>query len=280
MRNLGGKPSAWGGQWMLHLLVGLCLLPLVLTGCMKYERLLKSTDTQAQYAAAKDYYGRGKYHRAIPLLERVLPLSRATRRSDTVVFMLSRCYFEDGDYTSAGYSFDRFVEEYPRSGFLEEAMYLGAYCHYLSSPRAELDQANTRRAIAAFQEFKAKYPTSDRNLEADRYLKELYEKLMKREYLQARLYYDREQYKAAVVALRGSLERFSTGPYREIQMFLLVKSSYLLALNSIEEKQRERYQQAVDSYLSFVSEYQQSRYAKEARQCYDRALAYLGRTGE
>lgn len=263
------------GAFAWPLLLGILLL--MLPGCMKYDRLLKGTDTQAQYAAACDYYARGKYHKALPLLEKVLPLSRATRRADTVFFMLSKCYFENGDFSLAGYSFDRFVEEFPRSGFLEESMYLGAYCHYCASPRPELDQANTRRAIAAFQEFKEKYPKSDRIPEADGYLKELYGKLMKREYQQAKLYFDREQYKAAVAAFRVSLERFPTGPYREEQMFLLVKSSYLLAENSIDEKKRERYQLAVDSYLSFVSEFQESRYLKEAQKYYEKSLVFLGR---
>lgn len=261
-----------------HPLLLLLVLALPLTGCVKYERLLKSTDTEAQYAAARDYYARGKYERAKSLLEKVLPLSRVTRRADTVFFMLSKCYFEGGDYQLAGYSFERFLDEHPTSPFCEEASYLGAYCHYLASPRVPLDQENTRRAIAAFQNFRERYPTSERVPQADEYLKELYNKLMEREFIQAKLYYRREQYKAAVVAFRLSLEKYPLSPYREEQMFLIVKSSYYLAENSVEEKKRERYQLTVDNYFSFVSEFADSKHIHEVEKYYKKSLDYLERT--
>lgn len=260
------------GVWLLGMVLGMgCLL----SSCVKYERLLKGTDTRAQYAAAKDFYQQEKYGKAKPLFEKVAPMSRATRIGDTVFYMLSVCYLKEKDYSLAGYSFDRFTQEYPSSAFLEPAMFFSAYCHYRSSPRVDLDQENTRRAIMALELFREKYPQSPCIDKVGDYLKEMYGKLIEREYLQARLYYDREQYRAAVVAFKGSLERYPVSPYREEQMFLIVKSSYLLAKNSIVAKQRERYQQTVDHYLSFVSEYSESKYSQQARKYYDLSQAYL-----
>ena len=90
-----------------------------LTGCNSYEKLLKSTDTERQYAAAMQYYERGKFTKAKELLERVLPMSRATQRADSVHYYLAKCYFQEGDYGLAGYGFEQLAANYPRSPFVE-----------------------------------------------------------------------------------------------------------------------------------------------------------------
>jgi len=52
--------------------------------------------------------------------------------------------------------------------------------------------------------------------------------------MSAKLYYDMEQYKAAVTALSNSLKEYADTKYREEMMYLKLKSLFLFAENSYE----------------------------------------------
>jgi outer membrane protein assembly factor BamD len=151
-----------------------------------------------------------------------------------------------------------------------------AYCFYESSPRPDLDQENTLSAIAAFSEFLSKYPNSDKKNDVSKYLNELKEKLVEKSYLSSKLYYNVSEYKAAIVALKNSLRDFPNSKYREEQLFLILKSAYTLADNSVRTKQKERYQSTIDEYYTFIGEYPQSEYAKEAKKMYEASMKFLG----
>ncbi|MCL4483118.1 MAG: outer membrane protein assembly factor BamD, partial [Bacteroidetes bacterium] len=79
-----------------------------------------------------------------------------------------------------------------------------------------------------------------------------------------KLYYDLGDYRASVISLSNSLKEYPDSKYREELMFYLLKSKYLLAENSIEEKKRERLNSELDEYYTFVDEFPKSKYRKEA----------------
>jgi outer membrane protein assembly factor BamD len=97
---------------------------------------------------------------------------------------------------------------------------------------------------------------------------ELRDKLVYKSYLSGKLYYDLDNYKAAVVALSSSLKEFPDTKYREELMYMLVKARYLLAVNSVPEKKRERLSSALDEYFTFVDEYPESKFRKEVERYY------------
>jgi outer membrane protein assembly factor BamD len=83
------------------------------------------------------------------------------------------------------------------------------------------------------------------------------------------------QYKAAVLALDNSLKEFPETKYREEMMYLKLNSLYLYAENSITNKQRERYQAALDDYYSFMEEFPEGTYSKEVRKIYQTTASFL-----
>lgn len=137
------------------------------------------------------------------------------------------------------------------------------------------DQSNTLAAIEAFTEFINRYPNSPRKAEVNKIMTELRDKLVEKSYLSAMLYYKIGDYKAAIIAIRNSLRDYPESRYREELMFHLLKASYLLADNSIESKRRERYQNALDEYYSFISEYPRLKYSSEAKKMYDATMKVL-----
>jgi outer membrane protein assembly factor BamD len=67
-----------------------------------------------------------------------------------------------------------------------------------------------------------------------------------------------------VVALANSLKEYPDSKYREELMFMLLKSKYLLAINSVEEKKEQRLSAALDEYYTFADEFPESKFIKEA----------------
>ena len=91
----------------------------------------------------------------------------------------------------------------------------------------------------------------------------------------AKTYFNLEDYKASLTALNSSLVDFPETQYREEILYMIVKSSYMLAVNSIESKQPERFQDSIDDYYSFIAEYPESKFSKDATRMYDNASQYL-----
>ncbi len=189
--------------------------------------------------------------------------------------MNAMSYYGMKDYYTASKYFKQFIEQFPFGKHAEEANFLAAFCDYKISPRPALDQENTRNSIEGFSLFISRFPNSPRVEESKTYIKELEEKLVEKSYLSARLYYDRKDYKASVVALNKALKEYSDTKYREEMMFLKLNSLYMYAFNSFPAKQRERYQDTLDDYYSFMEEFPKSEFSKEVDGIYEKTNKYL-----
>ena len=256
----------------------LYILIFLITASCSYEKVLKSTDYQMKYNKAYDYYINGDYVKAATVYEQVSAIYRGTKKADTIEYYKAKCYYNTKDYTMAGHYFKELWQTYPNGPFSEDAYFMGAYCLYKLSPRPSLDQANTYAAIDGLTLFAIQYPLSPKIEESKKLILELTEKLVEKSYISAKLYYNLSNYKAAIIALRNSLNDYPNTKYREELMFLLLRSSYLLAVNSIPDKQKDRYQAAVDEYYSFITEFPQGKHTAEAKDIYTESTKRLGDT--
>ncbi|MGE5420784.1 MAG: outer membrane protein assembly factor BamD [Chloroflexota bacterium] len=257
----------------------LLILVVLVSSCGEYEKLLKSSDYELKKAKAKEYYDAGQFVKSSEILTQILPRYRASAEGEDLNWMNAMSYYGMKDYFMAGTLFKQFVEQFPFGKHAEDGNYMAAYCDYKIAPRPELDQENTRNAIDGFRLFMTRYPDSPRVEECRTYVKELEEKLVEKSYLSAKLYYDRKAYRAAVVALTNSLKEYSETKYREEMMFLKLNSLFLYAQNSFPAKQRERYQDALDDYYSFMEEFPKTEYSREVTGIYEKTNKYLKSVG-
>jgi len=255
--------------------IGFVLLTFILSSCGDFNTVVKSTDYEFKYKKAIEYYEDGEFTRSATLFRELVNIYRGTSRADKIYYYYGKSMMGQKDYLMAGHYFQSLVKEFPMSEYAEEAQFLIGYCSYLMSPKPRLDQQVTQSAIDALQLYINLYPFSDRVEEANRLIDELEDKPVYKSYLSAKLYYDFEQYKAAVVALGNSLEKYPDSKYREELRYMLLKSKYLLADRSVREKKEERYSNALDEYFSFVDEYPNSKYKKEIDKFYKEASEYL-----
>ena len=108
-------------------------------------------------------------------------------------------------------------------------------------------------------------------------LKDLNQRLDRKAYEAAKLYYNMEDYKAARVAFRNTLKDNADNIYREDILYYIAKSSYKYAQLSVASKQKERYMTFIDDYLNFIGEIQESPYTKELKTLYAKAQRALGK---
>jgi len=243
--------------------------------CSQYEKLRKSSDYELMYRRAFEYYAAGDFIRSGQLFDDIFRVYSPTNKADTVAYYRAMSYFKQKDYLTASHYFTQHYRDQRQSPFAEECEYLAGYCYYMQSPRAALDQANTTAAIESFQMFLMRHPESKYAEDAEKHLGEMKDKLVDKSYLNARLYYDLGQYKASITALNNSLDDYPETQHREELMYLLLRSSYLLAENSVPARRRERFQSTMDEYYSFIGEFPESKYARDAQRMYDRADRFL-----
>jgi outer membrane protein assembly factor BamD len=260
---------------MKNIIVFALLLLLVGTACSDYNKIVKSTDYEFKYKKALEYYEAGEFVRSSQLLSELVNIYRGTSRADEVYYYYAKSHYGANDYLMAGHWFRTLVKDFPKSKYAEESQYMIGYCHYLDSPKPRLDQQVTQKAIDALQLYMNLYPNSDRIEEANRLIIELRDKLVYKSFLSGKLYYDLEDYKAAVVALTNSLKEFPDTKYREELMFMLLRAKYLLAIRSVEEKKEERLTDALDEYFTFVDEFPESEHRKEAEKFYEETARLL-----
>jgi outer membrane protein assembly factor BamD len=248
--------------------IGIILL-LIISACGDYNKILKSTDYEFKYKKAIEYYEQGEFVKAGTLFQELVNIYRGTSRADQIYYYYAKSMMGQKDYLMATHYFKSLLREFPGSEYGEEAQFMVGYCSYLLSPKPRLDQTVTKEAIESFQLYINLYPYNERVDEANRLIDELKDKLVYKSYLSARLYYDFENYKAAVIALDNSLKEYPESQYREELMYMLLKSKYLLAINSVEDKKAERLSSALDEYFSFVDEYPESKYRREVDRFYE-----------
>jgi outer membrane protein assembly factor BamD len=248
---------------------------LTLPSC-KYQKVLKSSDSELKYEKAKAYYDKKDYTKALTLIEQLIPIFRGTERGEEVSYLQAYCNYYLRDYILAGHYFRKFNSQFQNSKFAEESAFMSAYCYYLDAPKPELDQETTHKAISEFAIYMSRYPQSERLKECNEYMEELRTRLEEKSYNTAMLYYRVGKYKAAVVTIRNSLKEFPDSEYREDLMFYMVKANYLYAIGSVYGKTTERLKDTLKDYKAFAKAFPESKYKKEAVRIYEDINRKLG----
>ena len=240
------------------------LLVLAVPACKsQYDKILESNDTDAKYEAAFAYFNAGKYNRAAQLFESLTMLTNGTERYDTVMYYLGLSNYSYKDYYTAETNFQQYLTYFPQGDFSDMAAFLRIDCLYRATLRYELDQTATYTAINAIGEYLETHPSGANADICRHYIQELGERLDRKAFENARLYYKMEDYLAARVALKNVLKDDADNVFREEILYYSAMASYKYAEMSVREKQKERFLVFQDDYLNFIGEYPESEHRKE-----------------
>ncbi len=246
------------------------LLGAVLVSCSDYQKMLKSTDFEMKWTKANEYYEKKQYARVIELLDELQAVHKGTERAERTLFMLADAYFNTKDYYSAESYFESYYKTYPKGAYAEESRFLFGKSAYLNSPDPRLSQDETYKAIGVLNVFLEYYPESTHLDEVNTMLDMLRDKLVYKQLLNSRLYFNLGNYmgynnfQSCIVTASNALMDYPVSKYREELAFLVLKSRYVLATQSVEELLLDRYRAAIDEYYSFINEFPKGKYKKEA----------------
>lgn len=244
---------------------------MLLTGCAnEFNQVYKTSDYSYKYEYAKECFMKGKYTRAVTLLQDLVTLQKGTDNAQESLYMLAMAQYLGKDYESAATTFKKHYSSYPKGVYAEMAQYYIGQSLYMSTPEPRLDQSQTVAAISAFQDYLDLFPDAKYKETAQNRLFALQDKLVQKEFYSAQLYYDLGQYfgnctnggnnyEACIITAQNALKDYPYTSMREKFALLIMKSKYELAQQSIEEKKFERFQDAEDECYGFINEYPDSK---------------------
>ncbi len=269
----------------------LCAL-LLLTSCSEYTNVLKSNDYEYRYEAAKALYTDGHYRQAAEIFGMLLAPLKGTAYGEECLYMLGEANLRAKDYESAAMFFKKYYQAYPKGQYMEMARYNSGYSLYMQTPDLRLDQSSTMEAINEFQNFIDYCPGTSLMPQAQEIIYALQDKLVEKELLSAKLYYDLggyignatfggSNYAACVVTAQNALKDYpyASAGLREELAILVLRAKYYLARKSVEERRLERFRDTVDEYYAFANDYPESRYLKEANAIFDYSERIVERKG-
>jgi len=242
---------------------------LALTACGNYQKLLKSTDANEKFAAAKNYFFEKKYSKSSTLFSDLLQVYKNTKQGEQVLYLLAESLVGMKDYYSASEYYKEYLSSYPRGEYASNCRFMVGYCYYLDSPDARLDQTATYNALAALTEYTQIYPDGEKTAEAYQLISELQDKLAYKGFLEAKLYYNLGTYlgnnfRAAVITAENVLKDYPDTKYRENLSFVILKAKYQEAVLSIAEKKQQRFSEVVDEFYKYSTEFPNSKNIAEA----------------
>ena len=250
---------------------------LLLWGCNGYNEVLKSPDLEYKYTRAVEFVDSNECYGALPILEELSGLTRGTERGRDVQYQLGRAHFCVGDYYLARYHCRQFAKTFPTDPRAEEVQFKAALCSYRLSPSASLDQTETQAAIEEFQYFMDRYPSSAFRDSSQVLVDALIAKLQRKSFENAALYHRTQQYKSASIALRNALKEYPDTPYREEIQWLILDSHYQYARQSTERRKWERYNEALEAFLTFAARFPDSKRMPDALRIQKACLSEMER---
>lgn len=229
-----------------------------MNSCSAYEKMLKNTNHEEQYAYGLQMYEKKKYSKSISMFELLYnTIQYGNKNAESIHYYLAKSHYANKDYLLAGYYFEEYVYKYNNvkdaAARVEECAYLNAMCYYNDSPDNELDQTSTYRAIAQLQSFVDRYPTSSLVKESNERIEELRLKLETKAYRVANQYYAMEYYQAASTAYLTLLKDFPDTKKRSKCSYMAIKSMYIYAQNSVKAKRKERFEEVLKIFSKFAS---------------------------
>jgi outer membrane protein assembly factor BamD len=235
------------------------------TGCSSFSKVQKSNDYEYKLQMAEQYFVKKKYNWAQQLFEELLPIYKGTDKAENMLYKYAYCAYYQADYQSAEGIFKQFIESFPKSEMVEEVDFMRAYCYYKESPKVQLDQANTVKAMGAMQAYINMHPTSPRNKEANNIIDICRQKLEQKEEEAAQLYFNIGYFRAAGITFAQVLDDYPESPKGDFYKLMVIKSYYEFARISVEWKQKERFEKVETEYRDFADRYPDSKLLAEAQ---------------
>ncbi len=221
------------------------ILPAILFvwGCSSSKEVA-NLSAEDRFEIGKEKFDKKKYLDAVEDFKYILIQYPGSAVADDAQFYLAESYYNKGEYLLAASEYENLIRGYPSSEYVPMSRYKLGLCYYNLSPKSQLDQTYTYKAIDALQGFIEYHPTSELVQDAEQKIHELINKLAKRDYETAVFYMRREFYRAATIYFDAIIERYPDSDYLEKAYAgkiecLLKRGNYNEVIRVVEEFERK-----------------------------------------
>lgn len=237
-------------------------------GCRKPKTTEKGVTATQLLATADRNMKLDKFddaRRSLRVLEENLPGSAEFPRAK---IMLGDSYFfqNNPSYPEAEVEYQSFLNYFPRHELRDYAMYHLALCHFSSIESAERDQAETRKALTAFQQLLAEAPGSPYATEAKAKIVQCWRRLAEHELQVGIFYVNTYYYPGAERRLKDLLVTYPDYVDRERVYYYLGETMRHRSLSPAELNQFNK---------DFLAQHQKDNFdelSKEEREAYGKVL--------
>ena len=199
-------------------------------------------------ALADDLFDSRKYVKAAVEYKDFLATFAGDERSDYAQFRLAESYRQDDEYALAAVEYRILVSDYGYSEFVDDAFFLEGVCAFRQAGRAERDQTKTYEALSRIDRFMQIFPDTPRIEEARQAKREIHDRLGKKQFLNAKLYFSMDQKEAALIYFDKVVSSFPETDWATRSHYY--RGMIFEGTGDYEEAARE-YESALQSTLKF-----------------------------
>lgn len=230
------------------LVYALTLFTLLTIGCAKPPDISTMEPEPAfRYLQAK--YADGDYLAVIDGLDMFTLKYSGSALVDSAECLLAMAHFQQEEYLLAAETYKELAQRFPRSPLVPEAMYQAGFCYYKLSPKYQLDQEYTEKAISTLQEFIDYFPgrldLAEKVTSAQKLIESCREKLARKMYESATIYTKMDNYESAKIYLQMVMDKYYDTDWA-------AESTFKMAEVLQEQSKTD---EAITEYRVFISKY-------------------------
>lgn len=255
----------------MRTIIILLLAAFTFMSCRSQDLIRPGDSLEVAYEKAKNQFDNENYSDAARAFETVVSIGRGTDIGQDAQFYLAESYYNNRRYLVAASEYSRYTQFHPNSPRRELADFKQAMSYYHLSPRFQLDQTYTERAIENFRLFNSRYPNSERRGEVVEKIEELREKLARRDYNAAEFYMRTSRYSSAAIYYGIVIDQYPETSWAEQSLVRQIEAYILYAENSVRARQQERFEKALESYNTYLQLFPRGDNRSKAEELYDRA---------
>ena len=148
------------------------------------------------------------FKRAIEVYSMVIDNQPFQDAAAEAQYKVGLCHFTREEYVEAAYEFQRVLEDYAGTDWVDDASHGLAMCYYEAALPPEYDQTRSRLAIEAIDEFKARFPEDERTDTLAEKRVEMRERIARQRLNTARFYERRRRFTAARMYYEVIVDQF------------------------------------------------------------------------
>jgi outer membrane protein assembly factor BamD len=171
------------------------------------------------YKFAKKKFDDKDYFEAVNEFTVVVLRFAGSGVADSAQYFLAKSHYHMKEYLIGAVEFEKLINDMGRSPLVPDAQFQLAECYYKLSPRPELDQQYTQKAIREYQYFIEENPTHAWVEDAQKKILELRNKLARKDWGNAEVYRKIREHKSALIYYDQVIDNYYDSDWADDAMY-------------------------------------------------------------